>query len=73
MKIEEAQKVIDTLRNEGKTDEEILYSFARLYFDDKINLDGVDGLVNMLGFHLDDEFKRMSKIEQYNWFMGGKS
>ena len=72
MKIEEAQKVIDKFRNEGKTDEEILYAFARLYFDNKINLDGFEGLVNLLDFHLDDSFKKMSKKEQYKWFMGGK-
>ncbi len=72
MKVEEAQKVIETFKNEGRTDEEILYAFARLYFDNKIDLDGFDGLVNMLGFHLEDEFKRMSKKEQYNLFIGGK-
>ena len=73
MKIEDAQKVIDAFRNEGRSDEEILYAFSRLYFDDKINLDGFEGLVNLLGFHLDDDFKKMSKKEQCDWFMGGKN
>lgn len=72
MKIEDAKKVIESFRKEGRTDEEILYAFSRLYFDDKIDLDGFEGLVNLLGFHLDDEFKKMSKKEQYKWFMGGK-
>ena len=72
MKIEDAQKVIDTFRNEGRTDEEILYAFARLYFDDKISLDGFEGLVNLLGYHLEDDFKKMSKKDQYKWFMGGQ-
>lgn len=70
MKIEEAQKVIDTFSQQGKTDEEILYAFARLYFDDKIPLDGFEGLANLLGYELDEEFKELSKEEQIKWFMG---
>ncbi len=70
MKINEAQMVIEQFRNAGKTDEEILYAFARLYFDDKIKLDGFEGLVDLLGFELDKEFKNMSKEEQLKWFKG---
>ena len=70
MKIEEAKKVISTLKKQGRTNDEILYMFSKLYFDNKIDLEAFDGLVNLLGFHLDDEFKKMSKKDQLKWFKG---
>lgn len=72
MTVDDANKVIEQLRTAGHSDDEILYSFSRLYFENKIDLDGFNGLVNMLGYHLDDEFLKMSKEEQYKWFMGNK-
>ena len=70
MTLEDAQKVIDTFRKEGKTDEQIMNTFANLYFDDKLPLDGFEGLINLLGYHLDDDFKKMSKKDQLKWFKG---
>ena len=70
MTLEDAQRVIDTFRKEGKTDEEILYAFSMLYFNDKITLDGFDGLVNLLGYHLEDDFKKLTKEEQIKWLKG---
>lgn len=70
MTLEDAQKVIDTFKNEGKSDEQIMSAFANLYFDDKIQLDGFEGLINLLGYHLDDDFKKLSKKDQLKWFKG---
>lgn len=72
MTVDDANKVIEQLRESGHSDDEILYSFSRLYFENKIDLDGFNGLVNMLGYHLNDEFLKMSKEDQYKWFMGNK-
>lgn len=70
MTIDEVKEVIKNLRKAGKSDEEILYSFSRLYFDDKIDLEAFDALANVLGYHLDDKFKKLSKKEQLKWFKG---
>lgn len=72
MTVDDANKAIKQLRDAGYSDDEILYSFSKLYFDNKIDLDGLNGLVNILGYHFDDEFLKMSKEEQYKWFMGNK-
>lgn len=70
--IEKFEKMIEQFRKEGRTDEEILYGFSRLYFDDKIDIDGFEGLVNLLGYHLDENFKKLSKKEQFKYFIGKK-
>lgn len=70
MTIDEVKEVIQKLRKEGNSDDEILYSFSRLYFDNKIDLEAFDALVNILGYHLDDKFKKLSKKEQLKWFKG---
>ena len=70
MTMDEVKEVIQKLRKDGNSDDEILYSFSRLYFDDKIDLEAFDALVNILGYHLDDKFKKLSKKEQLKWFKG---
>lgn len=70
MTMDEVKEVIQKLRKEGICDDEILYSFSRLYFDNKIDLEAFDALVNILGYHLDDKFKKLSKKEQLKWFKG---
>ena len=70
MTMDEVKEVIQKLRKEGNRDDEILYSFSRLYFDNKIDFGAFDALVNILGYHLDDKFKKLSKKEQFKWFKG---
>ena len=70
MTMDEVKEVIQKLRKDGNSDDEILYSFSRLYFDDKMDLEAFDALVNILGYHLDDKFKKLSKKEQLKWFKG---
>ena len=70
MTIEEANKVIEAFRMKGYTDEQIQYAFAMMYFNNQIDLDGFDGLINLLGYHLDDEFLKLSKEGQLKWFKG---
>ena len=70
MTMDEVKEVIQKLRKDGNSDDKILYSFSRLYFDDKMDLEAFDALVNILGYHLDDKFKKLSKKEQLKWFKG---
>ena len=35
-----------------------------------MDLEAFDALVNILGYHLDDKFKKLSKKEQLKWFKG---
>ncbi len=72
MKIEDAQKVIESFRNQGKTDEEIAGAFALLYFDNKIDINGFEGLLNVLGYEMDEDFKKLSKEEQMKSMLGGR-
>ena len=68
MTIQDVLNVIEELKKE-KTDLEILIAFSRLYFDDKIDFNGYEGLVNLLGYSLDEDFKKLTKEEQYKWFL----
>lgn len=72
MKIEEAQKVIESFRSQGKTDEEIAGAFALLYFDNKIDINGFEGLLNVLGYEMDEDFKKMTKEQQKRSMLGGR-
>ena len=40
MKVENANKVIESFRKQGYTDEQIQYAFAMMYFNNQIDLDG---------------------------------
>ncbi len=72
MKIEDAKLVIKQMRNQGYSDEQIQYAFSMMYFNDQIDLEALDGLMNLLGYHLDEKFKKLSKKEQLKWFKGEK-
>ena len=69
MTIKEVQLVIDTLKKEGHSDEAIQRSLAKIYFDGLITLDELNGLINVLGYHIEDEFLNMSKEEQFEWYL----
>ena len=70
MTVKEGKQVIEQLKGQGYTDEQIQYAFAMMYFNDQIDLDGFNGLINLLGYHLEDEFLSLSKEEQLKWFKG---
>ena len=71
MKIEDAQQIIEGFKSQGKTEEEIAGAFALLYFDDKIDINGFEGLLNLLGYEMDNDFKKMTKEEQKRSMLGG--
>ena len=64
MTVDEGQKVIEDFKSQGKSDEEIAGAFFLLFRDGKIDVNGLEGLVNLLGYRLDDEFKAMPTEDQ---------
>lgn len=64
MTVQEGQKVIEELKAQGNSEEEIAGSFYLLFKDNKINVEQLEGLVNLLGYHLTDEFKAMDTEQQ---------
>ena len=64
MTVQEAQKVIEELKAQGNSEEEIAGSFYLLFKEDKINVEELEGLVNLLGYHLTEEFKSMDPEQQ---------
>lgn len=70
MTLEEAKKAINIMKKQGYTDEQIQYGFFMMYFNGQIDLGALNGLINLLGYHLEDEFLNMTKKEQLKWFKG---
>lgn len=64
MTIKEVQNAIKTLKDDGKTEDEILYAFYRMYQKDEINFDQLEALVNELGYEITDEFRNMSEEDK---------
>lgn len=56
MTLKEAQEAISEMKAQGGTDEEIAASFYLMFVEDKLNVDQLNALVNLLGYHLTDEF-----------------
>lgn len=59
MSIEELKKAIEEMKAQGQSEEEIAGAFYLLFRDEKITLEQLEALVNVLGFELSDEFKAM--------------
>ena len=64
MTLDEANKVIDGLKAEGHSEEEILGAFYKMFQNDEIDINGLEGLVEAMGWHLTEEFKAMSPEDQ---------
>ena len=64
MTVEELKQAIKQVKTQGYSDEEILGGFYRMYQNNEISLDELDGIVNLMGYHLTDEFLKMSNEEK---------
>ena len=58
------KQAIEQLKAENHSDEEILGGFYKMFQDDKLTFDELDGITNLMGYHITDEFKAMSPEEQ---------
>ncbi len=64
MTLDEGKKAIEQLKAEGHSEEEILGAFYKMFQNDELSFDELDGMVNLMGYHLTDEFKNMSPEDQ---------
>ena len=64
MTIDEAKKAFDEMRAQGADDNAILGTLYRMFQDDKIDIEQLGALVNVLGYELTDEFKQMTPEDQ---------
>lgn len=64
MTIDEAKKAFDEMRAQGADDNAILGTLYSMFQDDKIDVNQLGALVNVLGYELTEDFKKMSPEDQ---------
>lgn len=64
MTVEEGKKMVQDLKNEGFDEEQIVGGFYQLFIEDKVTLDQLGDLVQLVGWELTDEFRNMSPEDQ---------
>ena len=64
MSIDEAKEAISEMRAQGNSDEEIAGAFYLMFVDGKLDVNQFNALVNLLGYHLSDEFMAMDPEQQ---------
>lgn len=64
MTAEEAKKAIDSMKEQGKSDEELLFALYGMFQDGKVDVNELGDLVQLVGYELTDEFKNMSPEDQ---------
>lgn len=58
---QELDKMVSSLKSEGYSEQDVLAGFYKLYTDEKLSLEELEGIVNLMGYHLSDEFKNASE------------
>lgn len=66
MTVQEGKQMIEELKAQGATEEEIVSGFFLLFEEDKININELGDLVQLVGYELSDDFKNMSAEDQKN-------
>lgn len=64
MSVDEAKEAISEMRAQGNSDEEIAGAFYLMFVDGKLDVNQLNALVNLLGYHLSDEFMAMNPEQQ---------
>lgn len=62
--LEEAQKALEQLKNEGNSDEDILKVLYLMYCDGKMELSDLRAFTELLGYEFTDEFKEMPEDDK---------
>lgn len=57
----ELLNIVDSLKREGVSEEKILNGFLQMYKSKKITFIELNGIVNLLGYHLSDDFIKNNK------------
>ena len=64
MTVDEVKKAVEQLKAQGASENQIIGSFFKMFKDGKLELKEFEGLVDIMGYHLTDDFKNMSAEEQ---------
>ena len=64
MTVQEAKEMIEELKAQGNSEEEIVAGFYMMFTEDKITIDELGDLVQLVGYELTDEFRNMSAEDQ---------
>lgn len=62
--VEEAKKVIEELKSQGETEDDIVGIFFSMFQDDKLTLEEFEDLIGLMDYELTDKFKKMSPEQQ---------
>lgn len=57
---EELNKAVEAMKADGATEEDMLGAFYKMFQEDKISFEGLEALVEGIGYHITDEFRAMS-------------
>ena len=69
MRVQEVVEVIEELRNQGNSDDQIAMSFYLMYVDDKIDKNQFKALLGVLDYSLPKFFWELESDEQIKFFM----
>lgn len=69
MTIKDIEEVIERLRKQGNSDEDIAASFYMMFADKKLDINQFRALLAVLGYELSDEFLNLSEEEQRKVFI----
>ena len=61
---QEAEKMLAELKQGGMSEDEILGALYKMFQNDEITIEGLEGLVETLGWHFTEEFRNMSPEDQ---------
>ena len=61
---EELKKAVEAMKAEGATEEDMLGTFYKMFQEDKITFEGLEALVEGIGYHITDEFRNMSEEDR---------
>lgn len=64
MTVEEAKKMIEELKAQGETEEDIVAGFYAMFCEGDIDVNELGDLVKLVGYELTDEFKNWSEEDQ---------
>lgn len=64
MTVEEGKKMVEELKKEGLSEENIVAGFYQLFIDGDVDINQLGDLVQLVGWELTDEFRNLSPEDQ---------
>ena len=64
MTVKEAKEMMEELKKDGATDEELVAAFYGMFTEDKLTVDELQRLVELVGYELTEEFLNMNSEDQ---------